>query len=719
MSIKVTKNGTDIFDIEDSEDSLQAARAKGYKPLITVTKNGTDTFDLDADDTESVRAAFDKGYMEMGAFQNKAAQPKREFNKATSALQGAAETASIGFDDEVGGAFTSVAKNLGAYAGLSEPTTYEVERDKIRDSKKALQEANPMSYLGGSLVAGVAIPAGGAAKAGGGLAARVASGATIGGSQGAIQGYGNSDEDTLGGQLQDTAVGGGLGAILGGAGGALTKSKAIKDGVADAAVGAKELLTSDKAKYVAKAFGKGMIEPGSLEGNAIDASAAFFGLPVAPVRTSKAAMKALEAFKELGATDAAIKEAADLGRKAYGPGTMHNMSDETVLARLLIEGGDNPATRLAANTYAAATGGDGKAYLNLLTKTPDETRAARNFNPIEAGQQLKGDISDTYETLKKEAGQAYGTLRDQARGTFQLKGLDPVKDITSSIEESMRYKSISGSTRNVLDDVFADLAGRESQPAFSQIDSGEQFDRIQEAAQRLGKAVKWANQNELPEGQKILQDAWGKMKGHLHELEEMKSADAGYSTFKQIEQNLFKKLGTVERGRLKEIDPIKVELLFKNSATARRLWADIEKTRGLLGTDKLTPAQEAAFKGFLDIADKLKVQSDLAGDMNRFRYKDAGPSSPAIERLQASMRGDSGLMGRASQSPVTFLEIREAAAESAKVLFGKPFNELSLPEKNMVSEMAAWRVAKPSANLFDIQAKTQELLSKHKLPYQK
>lgn len=86
-----------------------------------------------------------------------------------SQLQGAASAASLGFDDEIGGAATALGKTL-----VGQDTTYEKERDKIRDSKAKLEHDNPGSYKLGGVV--------------GGLGSALATGGGSLGSQVALQG---------------------------------------------------------------------------------------------------------------------------------------------------------------------------------------------------------------------------------------------------------------------------------------------------------------------------------------------------------------------------------------------------------------------------------------------------------------------------------------------------------------------------------------------------
>lgn len=132
----------------------------------------------------------DKAYNEVklaSKVANPVKAPEEKVNPLLSFAQGAASNASLGFDDELGGAATAVVKDVGSVFGLSKGGDYEHERDKIRDSKEALEKANPKSYMAGGLTTGVAT----AAVTGGGSIAAQAGRA---GAEGAVRSIGNADE---------------------------------------------------------------------------------------------------------------------------------------------------------------------------------------------------------------------------------------------------------------------------------------------------------------------------------------------------------------------------------------------------------------------------------------------------------------------------------------------------------------------------------------------
>ena len=219
---RFTKNGTDIFDIDDSEDSLAAARAKGYRPLITVTKNGKDTFDLDADDTDSVKAAFKKGYSTIESANN-VAQSRKDAQKGIGKLesfgQGVASAGTFGFDDEISAALA--------------PGSYDDNIEIMRRMKSDREEANPKTNFAGNLVGSIAVPGLGAAKATSTLG-RIGTGAAIGAAQGGIQGIGDSEAKDLSDNLLDGVTGAVVGGTLGGLTGGLLRPKQVAGEVVNA-----------------------------------------------------------------------------------------------------------------------------------------------------------------------------------------------------------------------------------------------------------------------------------------------------------------------------------------------------------------------------------------------------------------------------------------------------------------------------------------------------
>lgn len=151
-------------------------------------------------------------------------------SRTESVARGAAQGLSLGFADEIsgaaGGMWDDLQKALAGESGpkatydefgrvsnaaeLNKNATYSKRRDESRDANRKAQEANPGSYVGGELAGSLAtafVPGLNVAK-GATLAARAGQAAAMGGASG----LGMSEEESLTGMAQDTAIGAGLGA---------------------------------------------------------------------------------------------------------------------------------------------------------------------------------------------------------------------------------------------------------------------------------------------------------------------------------------------------------------------------------------------------------------------------------------------------------------------------------------------------------------------------
>lgn len=158
-----------------------------------------------------------EGVPDPGPTQQPAAEAsaKREVSKLESFGRGAAQGATLGFADEIAGAFRTITD---PYAARSRGT-YAAARDSVRKADAEAKAANPGTYLAGEVGGGLAtsfVPGVGIAK-GAGLGAM----ALKGGITGAAAGLGYSEADTTGGLVRDTLVGGAGGAALTTAFGAL------------------------------------------------------------------------------------------------------------------------------------------------------------------------------------------------------------------------------------------------------------------------------------------------------------------------------------------------------------------------------------------------------------------------------------------------------------------------------------------------------------------
>jgi len=145
---------------------------------------------------------------------------REEKGALEAAAMGFAKGANFGFQDEIEGALGGAKrgiKNLFTDTGdkgLLDAISrgYKTDRDASREYSKQLESDQPLASIGGGLAS--ALPSLGAKGA-------ISIGNMVG--QGAIQGFGNSEEEDLAGMAKDTAIGGGISGALGGAAAGVSK----------------------------------------------------------------------------------------------------------------------------------------------------------------------------------------------------------------------------------------------------------------------------------------------------------------------------------------------------------------------------------------------------------------------------------------------------------------------------------------------------------------
>ena len=156
-----------------------------------------------------------------------------------AATQGAADTMTLGFKDEIlAGAAAPFRAGYDYLAGNNDGKgvmeslgdAYGTELDNQRNIQKSYQEAAPKSYFGGQMAGAVATP--GAAKnlAPVGIGRGALRGAGVGGATGAAYGFGSGEgfDDRKGQALVGGLLGGGAGGVLGAATGAVSNVARIR-----------------------------------------------------------------------------------------------------------------------------------------------------------------------------------------------------------------------------------------------------------------------------------------------------------------------------------------------------------------------------------------------------------------------------------------------------------------------------------------------------------
>lgn len=190
-----------------------------------------------------------------------AARP--EVDALTASTLAGGNTLTFGFGDEIGAAlFSPLEAAIGAYTGEDDgkgilerlSAGYDRGLEKRRDLSTAAQEQNPTASIIGAIGGGLA-PAGALSKADDvvrgalglseGLAGRAASSALTGAGFGAVQGFGEG-EGGFQERIRDAAIGGGLGAAIGGG------IPIAAAGVGAAVRGGKQALTNGPIPYRAQ-----------------------------------------------------------------------------------------------------------------------------------------------------------------------------------------------------------------------------------------------------------------------------------------------------------------------------------------------------------------------------------------------------------------------------------------------------------------------------------
>jgi hypothetical protein len=138
--------------------------------------------------------------------------PSEEVGKLESFGRGGAQGATLGFADEIAGGGEAVLDILlGKAKGKGISDLYTQHRDESRDAFKRAADANPLTSMAGNITGSVlpslAMPA----------FSTVKGAAAVGALGGAATGLGTSEAEDLSGLAKDTTIGGGVGAVTGGA----------------------------------------------------------------------------------------------------------------------------------------------------------------------------------------------------------------------------------------------------------------------------------------------------------------------------------------------------------------------------------------------------------------------------------------------------------------------------------------------------------------------
>lgn len=228
-------------------------------PLLTVTVPRP-AFDPDAYLREKLAPPFDP---DKYLHEKQIAGRAESMTPVDSALRGAAQSATMGFGDEIEGAVQAAGRKLlpdslggGGAQDAARPfaALYRESRNVARDENEAASRANPKTYFGGELAGGLAPSA--IAPGGSSIAAKLLGVA----GQGAVQGAGYSNADSAGGLARDSGIGAGVGLAGYGLGQA---SEAVGDKLSGALA---RLRTAAQGRAAQQAADEGAAQVASLAG---------------------------------------------------------------------------------------------------------------------------------------------------------------------------------------------------------------------------------------------------------------------------------------------------------------------------------------------------------------------------------------------------------------------------------------------------------------------
>lgn len=698
--MKVSKDGGVTFH-EIAEDfdpatgvdrSLEAAKAKGYKPYADVSKDGK-TFTIDGS-SDSLKAAQAKGYMLAGTAAD--VGKRGVVGAGESAARGVAQGATFGFADE-------------AQAALRAPFSkhsYKELRDEYRSVDEDAAKENPKSFYGAQVATGLAGGVGGIGKgaiAAGGktLGQIVARGAGEGAALGGLSGVGSSERENAGGIAMDAAVGAAVGGVTGAA-----VPLALRGGVkAIAAVrGAKEAAkeSSGPAIQAMKEAARD-VDPLGIPG--VDA-ARKLGASV------KGAVQGVRSARDLQREISSLKVSSG---KVLGEGAEDGIQD---LGSDLLEAGPS-RTKEFVSARAASAGGqlDAEQVKRILEMGVDRRLSAREFNAKRAAAELAPLVDELGGEFNRARSAGYGSAQSQAMQGLNAAATERVLPaLYDTMEKSTRSKLIQGRTRAALEDVNnlltrGDSAAYEVAPGdWRKIAPAERFKRMQYARQLLDGEIDWNKENKIGIGEQLLRKMRDELDTSLKSAPMKSEGDAFFSAGKDVEAGLFDATEFRQANGKYDVDEFKLAKLFGDNDAAGRFGKDIEKAREYVKDPKFSPASRAKIETLLDKLDKTRATAADARDIMSMRMKN-GPSSPAIES-QSYLLNKNNLPTEAIGAPANYINnVDQFMREYGVKGYGKKYSELSAPQKNGLNKLFLWVKKNPNASQSEMQRAANALLA--------
>lgn len=730
---RMSKNGTDFFDVDDTDESLAAAKTKGYIEYLPMTKNGTDVFDVEASE-DSYKAAIGKGYKDVAQYQFENTK-SQNVSQGAAALKGAAQGFSAELADEAYGVVGAVVNPTDSDKGLVE--RYRDSRDYARGGDDAAQAQHPGTYTGANVAGAVGT---------GLLTAGV--GNTLKGSAafGAVSGLGGSKADLTDPSLEnygqaalDTATGGALGAAGYGAGKLIEKvgpsALKVAEGAAvgtvkgvravgDAVVHPIETVSKvpgalkdlyEYGKGLGRGAARGAVEAGENMPTGVKQVAEVVGSVKGLVGEIKAQGATTKEFTEKAAearefvtsqvkAGMKIRPLQDLKVVGNGKQLVDYTDDEVIVAALLSEG-DNATKKWVAQKSATLYPGqvDADEYGKILGLSSDVRTAAREFDPREAAKSLKPVVEETQDMFQSLRNSRFNELQQAAKKTFDSDGATSVLDeLDGAIADANRLNSIPAKTSGLLADVHGmmnDGKGVKSQKltegVWLDVDPAERFHRLQKSRELLDGEIKWTSREGHSQAEIILRHMRDRIDDALKTSPEKVEGDALYRASKELEAKFFGATEFRNSAGGIDVDEGKIARLLGNTDTANRFKGAIEDMRAFAQRDDLGPEFRAQADDLIAKLEGHVGSADTKRQLGAFRYKN-GPSSPAIERLNSASRGNT-LLQDAVQSPAGFVHQAEGFNKLLKSRLGRGFDGLNDDEKKAAVKFYAWAKSKPDA----------------------
>ena len=573
---------------------------------------------------------------------------------------------------------------------------YNKYRDEQRNINKVSHQAHPAIYNTSEIGAGVAssfIPGLGALNAGkGAKLAEVTGKAAL---QGGLAGFGYSEEDNAAGILEDTAKG----AAIGGATGGLIHGAGKIPGVTREAIqkGKQGLSVVDD---VTKAMGEGAKDRG------------IVGAVTGPAAAIKKVI-------EMGGDAVGEAKIANEFKRTLGPGHFRDMSNPEIISQLVDEGNDQ-AIHYAATRIHQLTGAPVDETITLLKAGPMRRIEARTFDYNKAGGDIVGDVENMSNALSQGTKARRAELEDIARQSYKGDTQAVLDGIEKQFFSAGELSSTKGA-QSVLSDVHAIIGGGKNaedlglKPGnWMQHDGAEQFNRLQKARQLLDDNIDWeaiAPKNGKPSRspshvEKKLMQVRREVDEALKGASDAKvESDGMYGQYKELEKRLLNK--TMKEG---EFDKYTVGNMLKDNQNSMRFRDNLDLLNEFANRPGLDPKVKATVEAFRDKFGKHLDTANLKRTLQKLEAETVGSSRSgrAAQAAESLKRGDNPLQ-ELFKAPDQALRVREGVVSRAEKFFGKPFAEMSIAEKNMITKYQTLVKQNPDLDFVESARKWMDL----------